>query len=244
MSLVLVGCLGGLVGCGTGNPYPPGSFDRGAHYNTHGKHHEAVEALESFIRHNPTDSLAARAQYLKALSYLEINEYPLAAVELQILRKDYPTSDLIEDAFFQEGVAYYRQVGRIERDLSGAYQARLHFLKFRQQYSESVHGDAVRDYLLQISNMIVRKRLNAAEVYRHLGRHHAAVIVLQTTLSEEDDSSLLDVVLLRLGEAAERDGEPDTAAAAYQRLLDDFPGSPHAATARAALGAVQTAQEP
>jgi outer membrane protein assembly factor BamD len=236
--------LGGwLSGCGTGNPYPPGTFDRGAHFNAHGKHHEAVEALEQFIRHNPTDSLAARAQYLKALSYIEVKEYPLAAVELQILRKDYPTSELVEDAFFQEGIAYFRQVGRVERDLSGAHQARSHFRRFLELYPASPHMAQVQEYLDRISDLVVRKRLGMAEVYRHLGRHRAAGLVLETTLAEETGSKLLDRVLLRRAELALKEGRPEVATAAYQRLLREYPDSPHVDAARDGLERLETVDD-
>ena len=121
-------------GCGAGNPFPSGSYERGVLFNEQQKYPEAVSALEAFVRHNPTDSLASEAQYLKGRSYMEMEEYPLAVVEFQILIKDYPTSDRVEDAMFYQGLAYYRQVGRVERDITGAHEARLHFLKYSQLY--------------------------------------------------------------------------------------------------------------
>ena len=129
-----------------------------------GKNIEAVAALESFIRHNPTDSLAAEAQYLKAMTYMDMKEYPLAAVEFQILRKDYPTSHRVEDAYFQEGVAYLEQVGRIERDITGAYEARLHFLKFSQRVSR-LRATCPRSstYMQEISDLMVAQASGAGQ---------------------------------------------------------------------------------
>jgi outer membrane assembly lipoprotein YfiO len=227
--------LAGVCGCGTSNPYPVGSFERGAHFNEHGKHRDAVAALEDFVRRNPTDSLAARAQYLKALSYLGMKEYPLAAVELKILRKDYPASELVEDAYFQEGVAYFREVGRIERDLSGAHEARRHFRRFLELYPGSQHAEQAQEYLRQISDMVVRKRLGAADVYLHLGRPGAAGIVLESILAEEGESRLLDRVLLLRASAALKEGQQDVAADAYRRLIREFPSSPLVEEAETAL---------
>jgi outer membrane protein assembly factor BamD len=237
-TVALLPLLFSLGGCGTRNPYPPGSFERGQRYYEKNKPHEAVEVFNTFIRQNPTDSLAAKAQYLKALSYIEIKEYPLAAVELKILRKDYPTSELVEDAYFYEGVAYFKQVGRIERDVTGAYDARAHFLKFLEFYPNSEYAEQARDYLQQVSDMVVRKRLSAANVYRHLGEHGAVMVVMETTLLEEADSSLLAEVLYRLGEAAYRLGESDKARTAYQRLVDEYPDSRYAGAARGRLNSL------
>ena len=76
---------------------------------------------------------------------MELEEFPLAAVEFQILRKDYPTSPRVEDAAFEEGIAYFEEVGRIQRDITGAVEAREHFREFARQYPGSRHLEAVRD---------------------------------------------------------------------------------------------------
>jgi outer membrane assembly lipoprotein YfiO len=243
MALTIAGVAAGLGGCGASNPYPVGSFDRGERFSARGKHHEAIDALDSFIRRNPTDSLSARAQYLKALSYMELKEYPLAAVELQILRKDFPASEFAEDAFYQEGLAYLNQVGRIQRDVSGAYEARAHFRKFLAQYPDSPHVPQVQEHLRHISDIIVSKRISAADVFEHLGRHAAAGLVLQSTYEEEKESRLLDKVLFLRGQMAAKAGERGTAAEAYQRLLADYPDSKFAAAARVALAGLARADK-
>ena len=155
----LLWMLSVMAGCGASNPHPVGSYERGVFFAEQGKDVEAVAALESYIRKNPADSLTAEAQYLKGMTYMEMGEYPLASVEFQILRKDYPTSVRVEDALFQEGVAYLEQVGRIERDITGAYEARLHFLKFSQEYPNSPRMPEVVAYMAEISDLMVHKRM-------------------------------------------------------------------------------------
>ncbi len=233
--LLLFACSLTVPGCGGGAQMQPASFDEGQGLHQAGKHHEAVQALETFVRRNPTDSLAARAQYLKALSYLELKEYPLAAVELQILRKDFPTSDLVEDAFFTEGVAYYRQVGDVRRDVTGAQDARAHFQRFLAVFPDSRYGEEALEYLEIISDIFVLKQLNAAEVYRHLGRHDSVALVLDALLVEEPHSNFIDRVLLARARNALKTGEDEVAADSFRRLLADFPDSPLVPEARAGL---------
>ncbi len=156
---ILLLMLSVLGGCGAPNPHPVGSHERGVFFADQGKDVEAVAALESYIRKNPADSLAAEAQYLKGMTYMEMGEYPLAGVEFQILRKDYPTSNRVEDALFQEGVSYLEQVGKVQRDITGAHEARLHFLKFSQEYPNSSHMPEVVAYRGEISDLMVRNRL-------------------------------------------------------------------------------------
>jgi outer membrane assembly lipoprotein YfiO len=240
LTLALLGAAGG---CSLHNPYPVGSFERGAYYAERGNNVEAIAALESYVRHNPADSLAAEAQYIKGTTYMDMGEYPLAAVEFQILRKDYPTSGRVEDAFYQEGVAYYNQVGRIERDMTGAYEARAHFLRFLEAYPRSPRVPEVHAKLQEISDLLVRKRLAQVKVYRQLRRHTAVAVTLDDLLASEPGSSLIDEVLWERARAAEKLGDDETAQEMYERLLLEYPESDAARRAKGALNNLRDRQE-
>ena len=217
------GALAVLAGCGLHNPYPLGSFERGAYYAEKENNVEAVTALETFIRQNPTDSLAAEAQFLKAESYMRMKEYPLAAVEYQILRKDFPTSAFVEEAHYREGVAYLKQVGSVARDVTGAHEARLHFVEFLERYPSSVHAADARRQLQLISEIMVEKRLGQAKVYGQLGRHQAVAMTLDEVLRYEAGSERLDRVIWERARVAKRLDDPDTARTMYRRLIDEYP---------------------
>jgi outer membrane assembly lipoprotein YfiO len=232
---LLLGALWGMTGCGASNPHPVGSYERGVFFADQGKDIEAVAALESFIRSNPTDSLTAEAQYLKGMTYMIMGEYPLAAVEFQILRKDYPISLRVEDALFQEGVAYLEQVGKIERDITGAYEARLHFLKFSQEYPHSERMPEATAYMEEISNLMVRKRMEQIKIYKQLRRYEAVAITLDDILVEEPGSSLIPDVLWERARIAERLDDPDVAARSYERLISEYPDSRYTGRASKAL---------
>ena len=219
--------LGLFAGCAAKNPHPTGSYERGVFFAEQGKDVEAVAALESYIRANPTDSLASEAQFIKGMTYMDMNEYPLAAVEFQILRKDYPTSDRVEDALFQEGVAYLEQVGRIERDITGAYEARLHFLKFSQEYPNSEHMEAVTGYMADISDLMVRKRMEQIKIYKQLKRYSAVAITLDDLIIEEAGSTLIPDVMWERAMTARKLEDPDTEARMYERLITEYPDSPY-----------------
>ncbi len=220
---VTLALLAAVAGCSLHNPHPVGSFERGAYYAERGNNVEAISALDAYVRHNPADSLAAEAQYLKGMTYMDMGEYPLAAVEFQILRKDYPTSERVEDAYFEEGMAYYDQVGRIERDVTGAYEARAHFLRFLEAYPRSSRIPEVHATLQEISDLLVNKRLAQIKIYRQLRRHEAVAVTLDDILVSEPGSSLVDEVLWERGRTAEKLGDYETARDVYQRLILEFP---------------------
>ncbi len=241
--LLIIGLfvLAGFAGCGASNPFPAGTFERGAFFVEQDKYPEAVSALEAFVRHNPTDSLASEAQFLKAMTYMDMEEYPLAVVEFQILTKDYPTSDRMEDALFQQSIAYFKQVGKVQRDLTGAHEARLSFLKFSQTYPQSEHMDEVISTMQDISDLLVRKRLGQARVFWQLKKYEAIVVTLEDVLQTEANSRLLDEVLWERGRAAVKVGKDDTAREMFDRLLRDYPDSPFRKKADGALRRLEKA---
>lgn len=236
LSLLASTALGlAAAGCGAGNPHAVGTYERGLFWLEKGRYQDAVDAFGIFVRQNPTDSLAARAQFDKALASMKMKDYPLAAVEFQILTKDHPTSPLVEEALFRQGECYYFQVGRIERDVTPAYEARLHWLEFSNRYPDSEFMPQVRAYMAEIADMMVEKRLQRVEVYRQLGKWQAVALSLDRTLQEEPSSSLLDEVLWQRARVAERLEEADVAIAMYRRLVREHPDSPHRDRARDAL---------
>jgi len=224
-----------VSGCSAKNPYQFGSYDRANYWMETGHYQEAAEAFETYVRQNPTDSLAAQAQYEKARAYMAIKEYPLAAVEFQILAQDYPISPLVEAGMFHEGECYFFQVGRIERDVTAAYEARLHWLDFSRQYPTSEFIPAVQEYMLEIADLLVQKRLRAVKVYRQLKRWNAVAVSLDRILEEEPSSTYIESVLLQRGQVAERLEEYDVAERMYRRVVDEFPDGPDTKTARAGL---------
>jgi len=240
LALGAVTLISMVAGCGTSNPHALGTYERGAYWVEAGRYQDAADAFEIFVRQHPTDSLAVLAQFEKSRAYMAIKEYPLAAVELQILAQDYPVSPLVEDAMFYEGECYYFQVGRIERDVTPAYEARIHWLEFSRQYPTSKYMPQVRHYMQEIADLMVEKSLRAVKVYQQLRRWQAAAITLERVLEEEPASNILDEVMWLRAEAAKRLEEPEMAKMMYQRLINEYPDSRYHEAARQELGVLMS----
>lgn len=236
LALALLGVLV-MLGCGMSNPHPLGSYDRALTFREGGKHQEAVDAYAAFLRRSPTDSLAALAQYEKAMSYMKLKEYPLAVVEFQILRQEYPTSELAEASSFQECRALMGQLHGVDRDITPAHIARENLLDFLRTYPESEYAPEARDLLGEISDLVVRKQMRAVGLYRRLDKPESAAIVLDRLLATERRSSLLPRVMLARAEVARKLGEEAQADGFLRSLLDEYPESAEAARARNRLDA-------
>ncbi|MHB8078786.1 MAG: outer membrane protein assembly factor BamD [Candidatus Krumholzibacteriia bacterium] len=237
-SVVAVTALA-LGGCAGTARLPSASYERAVQDHERGHDREAVATIEQFLRRSPGDSLAASAQRLKVLALMKLKEYPLAAVEVQILRQEYPTSGYVGESWFLEGVALFKQVGRTERDIAPALEARSRFKRFLADWPDAPQAAEARDYLVRISDLEMAKKLGEAEVYVQLGQPAAAGVVLDTVLAQDTEGRLRPRLLLRRAELALQAKQPAAATAAWQRLVTDFPDSPEAAAARRALARQQ-----
>lgn len=235
MLLAAFGMLVATAGCSVKNPHEIGTYERAQFWVDNERYQLAADAFEAFVRQNPTDTLAAEAQYGKARALMGVKEYPLAAVELQILAQDYPISPLVEDANFREGECYWFQVGRLERDVAPAYEARLHWLDFASRYPTSRYMPQVREYMQEIADVMVRKQLRAVRIYQQLRRHDSVALVLDRILEEEPTSGLLDNVLYERARSAEKLDDSDTARSMYRRIVVEYPESIWSPEAQAAL---------
>ena len=93
----------------------------------------------------------------------------------------------------------------------------------------------VVEYMAEISDLMVRKRLEQMKVYRQLHRYESVAITLDDILVEERGSSLIPDVLWERAKAAEKLDDPDTAARMYERLVSEFPDGRYAKKAGKAL---------
>lgn len=240
-TLLLLAALASLLlalaagGCGASNPHALGSYARARTFQEAGKHQDAVDAYAAFLRRSPTDSLAARAQFEKAMSYMELKEYPLAVVEFQILRQEYPTSELAEASQYQECLALLGQLHGVDRDITPAHEAREKLLAFLRTYPESRWAGDARKKLVEISDLVVRKQLRAVKLYRRLGKHESEAIVLDRLLATERRSTLLPRVLLARAKAARSLDRHAEADGFLRTLLEEYPESDEAAGARSRL---------
>jgi outer membrane protein assembly factor BamD len=244
LSLLIIALgLTALAGCGGSNSQVSGTYAKASSLRESGKHRRAVEAYSLFLRRSPTDSLAALAQFEKALSYIEIKEYPLAVVEFQILRQEYPTNELVEEAFFREGEALLMQVNGIEKDITAAHEAREHFLSFLQTYPASPFGNEARTMLTDISDMVVRKHLRSARFYRRMKKFEASAIVLDRLLETERRSGLVAEVLLERADIARKMEVPEDEKGFLEQIVNDHAESPEAEKARKRLKSFSVDEE-
>lgn len=225
-----------LAACGgaAGN-FPAGSFERGEIEFQDENFLDAIDDLKLFIRRNPTDDRSDDAQLMIARAYMAKEDYPVAAVELEILRKDYPDSPLFDEAYYLQGLCYAEQVPRIELHQEVTRDAIVHFERYLRDQSEGAYRPQAEQQIADLRLHLDEKLMSAVRLYLRRGHWSSAEIYLESFVAERPQSQLMpEALYLQAGLRAREDG----AAAAlplYQELAQRFPDSSFAGKAREKL---------
>lgn len=227
--LLIVGCSGGAKNL------PVGSYERGVAEFESEHYFEAIEDLKLFVRRNPTDPKVDEAQYHVGLSRFQDGDYPVAAVEFEILRTDYPNSARVEDAWYMEGLCYRKQVPSIERDQTITEKALGHFRRYLSQFPNGTRRDDAQAQVDELQELLDRKRLAAVQLYQRLGRPKAALVTLKALMGDRSDSKLMPEMLLRAGELSLQLKDDPGARDYFERLVANDPDGEFGQRARRRL---------
>ncbi|RMF40488.1 MAG: outer membrane protein assembly factor BamD, partial [Planctomycetota bacterium] len=179
---------------------------------------EAQQVFEEFVAKYP------QSAYMdQALFYLGDAHYMLGRAEqaVQFYKKMLQSaaaekSPLRPDALYALAVAY--------QELAQDSDARQTYEKFLQAYSDHPLAQEVR---VRLADLLIAA-----------GNPQAAEELLLTVARSQPPHELADYAWLRLGYARARQDRSADALAAYQRLLADFPASPHRRAAALLAGQI------
>ncbi|HKK72918.1 MAG TPA: outer membrane protein assembly factor BamD [Candidatus Krumholzibacteria bacterium] len=214
--------LTGAIGCShPGSGLPVGSYERGIAEYEGERYLDAVQTLRLYVRRNPTDPRVDEAQYHIGLARFENDEYAVAAVEFEILRNDYPNSELIEDAWIMEGMCYVEQVPSIHHEQSVTRRALDHFLRYLQEFPDGERSADAREQVDALRLHLDRKWLSNIRLYERLGRTEAALVEAEAMLDDRPDSQLRPEVLMLAADLHAELDQLGEARRLWRRILDD-----------------------
>jgi len=140
--------------------------------------------LESYVGHERADY----AQYKLAESYLQGEQYELAAVEYQVLITNYGYSEWVDDAIYQTGVCYWKEAARAERDQQKALDALSRFTQFLTTYPDNPRVPAAKECVRQINERLALKSLESARWYYRRKEPKAALVYCEKVINNYPDN--------------------------------------------------------
>ena len=201
---------------------------------------DAQKHLKKFLDLHPGHAVADSAQLLLGLSQFRLRAYAESAVEFSILTKEYPRSELRDDAACNECLAYAAQMRPPQLDPTLAQRARTCFNEFLIAYPTSPQTETARAKLQEIADRLAEKEYRLGVMFANMKHYEAALVYLGEVVTQYPTSRWMCDSLLWKGRCLEKLGRGPEAAEAFSKLVEGCPEHSAAQEARRRLQALST----
>jgi outer membrane protein assembly factor BamD len=148
----------------------------------------------------------------------------------------YPSHPKSDYAQFQVAESYFRQKSGPDRDQTQTLHALEEYERLLDLYSGSPYVEKARDRIKESRQNLARAEYMAGYFYQKTRQYcRAAVARYEGILKDYPDFGELDLVLLHMAECLRAQGRTAEALPHLGRLLEDFPESAQAETARSLM---------
>ena len=215
-------------------------FDRSINDIEHGRYEVARITLNTLINTYDTSEFLAKAKLAIADSWYReggTHAWAQAEAEYKDFKLFYPTME--EAAESQEKVCliHYKQMEKSDRDRNQAQRAEDECRQLLVEYPNSKFAPRAQQMLRNVQEVLADGEYRTGLFYRGKGSYPAAANRLQYVVDQYPLYSQADEVLWELADSYHRMGDrfEDRAAAAYTRIVKDYPLSDHAEEAATKL---------
>jgi outer membrane protein assembly factor BamD len=166
--------------------------------------------------------------------------YVLAVASLREFLTLYPSHPRADFAQFLVAEAYYKQKNSPDRDQSSTRKALAEYERLLDLYPSSPEIEKARDRIRECRASLARSEYLVGWFYQK-GRQawRSAILRYEGVLADYPDYDRLDEVLFRLSECLDAAGRRAEALPLLDRMLGEYPESPHAAGARKLKGVIE-----
>ncbi len=237
LGIVALGACGGprVV---TAPADPRYEYDLGRAELNRGHEVEAQTHFKRFLDLHPGHALADSAQFLVGMAMFGSKSYAESAVEFALLGREFPRSELRDDAAYWECMSYFQQMRPAQYDPTFAQKSTDCFAEMEMRFPDSENVAASRTRRSEIADRLAEKEYRLGVLFTKLKKPAAARIYLEGILRDYPHSTWVPPSLLWIGRAWETDSRPADAASSYRRLIEGFPDSKPAVEARERLRAL------
>lgn len=153
-----------------------------------------------------------------AMGFYEVGDYKRAVAEFEKLIENYPNSEHAPLA------QYY--IGRSYEEMEDYYQAFLAYQKTIEKYPYNEKVDEIIERQYKIGSIFLDGQKATIMGMKILPALDKAVEILSRVVENAPYARYADLAQFKIGEAHRKQGLYEEAVQAYQKLIDDYPGSP------------------
>lgn len=163
----------------------------------------AITVYEKILENAPHSDVAAGAQYSLAQAYLGEEDYNAARAELAKVIRNYPSSQLVDDAMFDLGYVAYLQAKDAPYDQGATSEAIAAFRTFISNFPSSPKVPEAQQHIRTLRSRKAAALFRTAEFYENVRVPKAAHITYREVIEQYPDTTYADEARRRL-EGAER----------------------------------------
>src|SRR5579862_233219 len=217
-------------------------FDRAINDIEHSRYEIARLTLQTLINTYDSSEFLAKAKLAIADSWFrEGGAHGLAEAEYKDFELFYPQME--EAAEAQERVCdiHYKQMDKADRDPIHAIRAEDECRQLLMQYPNSKFAPETQQKLRNVQEVLAAHEYATATFYHHKGSFPASANRLTGMVDQYPLFSQADEALWMMADSYNHMGDrfEDKEAAAYARIVKDYPLSPHAPAAKEKLEAMK-----
>ena len=217
------------------------SFEKANKLIDEKEYEKARELLLEVKSRDLTKKYAPLAQLRVADSYVKEEEPELAVAEYRRFLEIYPDHRNASYAQYQIAMTYFNQIESPERGYGGAQKALEEFEKLKKDFPRNPYKDLIDLRIEKCRNTMADYEFLVGEFYLRRGSYNAAIGRFETLLQKFPDYKKEENLLLNLGIAYKKAGDPEKAGLYLNRLIEKYPNSRITTDAKKELSSLKKA---
>ena len=229
-----------LAGCATEEMLTDAQYAAQARESMEAEAYDlAVDSYQKLLEQYPFSDLAEEAQLELGRAQYENEQYAEAIATFQDFQRMHPTNPNLGLTEYYTALAYYDQMGKKDRDQRAADNAQAHFKALIERYPESPYLEQAKEKLAACREILAEHEYAIADFYLRWENPLGAEARLKRLVENYSDTRVATDALVRFGDYFRSRGDLVRAGLAYGAVVDSFPTSESAATAKEKLEALR-----
>lgn len=179
-----------------------------------GKYYMAIKYFEKILDRYPFSAEAPLAELKAADSHYYMDHYAEALMLYEEFEDRHPTNEAIPYVMYQKAMCSYKQIDRVDRDVTGAVDAIQGFSQLLRAFPGSPYTEEANARIRAAKDFLVHHEYFVVKFYLRTGKYSQAEARLKYLLNMYPDASIVPQAK-ELLEKIESGNPPKTSLSSY-----------------------------
>jgi outer membrane protein assembly factor BamD len=204
---------------------PSTLYKEGEDFYASRRYDDAIAQWKKVREAYASPELTTNAELKIADAYFDSERYIEAAAAYDEFRKLHPAHEKSAYALYRMGLSNYHQITGIDTDQTPGKNALTLFDDLLKKYPASEYAADAKEKRAELTGQQLQYEQYVARFYYRTEKYGAAIKRLEEALAAFPKNQLHDETWYLLGASRLKNGSPDKAKEAFNRLSTDFPES-------------------